>query len=287
MREETLLFGNPASLVGIITEPPQGVRSHNLPALILLNAGIVHRVGPNRLYVKLARRLAAMGFVVLRFDFSGIGDSKGREDGLPFEKSSVSETQEAMDALSEAKGAKQFILFGLCSGAVASFQTAWHDPRVLGIVLMNAQDYFHDELISYVSNRRIAQAYRGKVFNPKSWVKVLTGKAHYQGIIKTIRFQLESILGLQRKALSEANHIRRKLGTLAERSIHILLIYSDIGQDIDYRRVVVGDQSGWMDSYGKLKVEVIPGADHTFNSLSSQEHLFKVIKEWIQPLMQY
>lgn len=285
MREETLLFGNPASLVGIITEPPQGVRSHNLPALILLNAGIVHRVGPNRLYVKLARRLAGMGFVVLRFDFSGIGDSASREDGLPFEKSSVRETQEAMDALSAAKGAKQFILLGLCSGAVASFQTAWHDPRVLGIVLMNAQDYFHDELMSYVSDRRIAQAYWGKVFNPKSWVKVLTGKTHYHGILRTIRFQLGRMIGLQRRALSEANHIRQKLCILAERSVHILLIYSDSGQDIDYRRVVLGDQSGWMGSYGNLKIEIIPGADHIFNSLSSQEHLFKVIQEWVHPLM--
>ena len=47
-------------------------------ALILLNAGLVHRMGPFRLYVQMARRLAAEGYAVLRFDQSGLGDSPRR-----------------------------------------------------------------------------------------------------------------------------------------------------------------------------------------------------------------
>jgi hypothetical protein len=42
---------------------------------VLLNAGAVHRQGPFRLYVHLARRLAALGFSCVRFDQPGIGDS--------------------------------------------------------------------------------------------------------------------------------------------------------------------------------------------------------------------
>jgi alpha/beta superfamily hydrolase len=69
-----VLFGRTRSLVGIITDPPEAERDPQRPAIVCLNAGIIHRVGPHRLYVKMARTLAAMGFVVLRFDFSGIGD---------------------------------------------------------------------------------------------------------------------------------------------------------------------------------------------------------------------
>ena len=41
MREEAILFGRTECLVGIVTDPSQGVNRH---AIILLNAGLVHRV---------------------------------------------------------------------------------------------------------------------------------------------------------------------------------------------------------------------------------------------------
>ena len=122
MREEAVLFGKTKSLVGIISEPMEITNSSPLPAVMILNAGLVHHVGPNRLYVKIARKLAGIGFTVLRFDFSGIGDSNVRGDHLPFQKSAINETQEAMDYLSTAKGVDRFILTGICSGAMAAFR---------------------------------------------------------------------------------------------------------------------------------------------------------------------
>ena len=76
MIEEVTRFGSNGSLVGILSRPMRSNR--NLPAILLLNAGLVHRVGPNRIYVRLARHFAALGFSVLRFDFSGIGDIHDR-----------------------------------------------------------------------------------------------------------------------------------------------------------------------------------------------------------------
>jgi hypothetical protein len=90
--EEAILFGTQSSLVGVITDPPVARQGRRLPAFLLLNAGLVHRVGPNRLHVKIARMLAAMGYVVCRFDFSGVGDSSVRRDSLPFAQSAISET---------------------------------------------------------------------------------------------------------------------------------------------------------------------------------------------------
>ena len=76
MTEQVLLFGTNRCLVGMLTEPEKSQVPADLPAFILFNAGLLHRVGPNRLHVTLARRLARRGFPVLRFDFSGIGDSR-------------------------------------------------------------------------------------------------------------------------------------------------------------------------------------------------------------------
>ena len=99
MRERTLLFGDGKSLVGIITEPPPSDEVLARPAVILLNAGLLHRIGPNRVHVRLARRLAEAGFVVMRFDYSGIGDSRPRTDDTPFARSALAETRQCMDVL--------------------------------------------------------------------------------------------------------------------------------------------------------------------------------------------
>ena len=73
-REMTVLMGRHKSLVG--TLPIVAISAVTAPpTVVLLNAGIVHRVGPNRMHVLLARALAAAGIPSLRFDMSGIGDS--------------------------------------------------------------------------------------------------------------------------------------------------------------------------------------------------------------------
>ncbi|HHO68021.1 MAG TPA: alpha/beta hydrolase, partial [Gammaproteobacteria bacterium] len=73
MKERVVTFGPERNLVGVLTQPDQ-VRP-DLPVLVFLNAGLLHRVGPYRMHVDLARQLAARGYASLRFDLSGRGDS--------------------------------------------------------------------------------------------------------------------------------------------------------------------------------------------------------------------
>jgi alpha/beta superfamily hydrolase len=83
MNEEAVHFGSLGSLIGIVTSAARR-NNEDKPGVVLLNPGIVHRVGPGRIYVKIARALAEQGFTVLRFDFSGIGDSSVRLDNRRF-----------------------------------------------------------------------------------------------------------------------------------------------------------------------------------------------------------
>src|SRR5262245_46637148 len=99
MREEAIRFGARQELIGVVTAPDQPVES--LPAVLFLNAGLIHHVGPSRLYVRLARRLTALGFVTLRFDFSGIGDSGARTDALSIEQAFFADMRHAMNYLKE------------------------------------------------------------------------------------------------------------------------------------------------------------------------------------------
>lgn len=289
MSEEALLFGKTRSLVGIITDPPEAKRSQNLPAILLLNAGILHRVGPHRLYVKMARHLAAMGFVVFRFDFSGIGDSKARDDTLPFEKRAVSETREAMNCLSSTRSIERFFLLGICSGAVVSFQAACHDPRVVGAVLINAEAYQYntsEELHSYIAHRKVASYYRKTaLFKAASWLNAVKGKADYRRIIRTLCFQLRGLFIRQRKVSSEADKIAANLRLLSERGVRLLLVYSEGDPDLDYLHVVLGDEMHELSSCGQLRIEVIPQADHTFTLLQNQQHLLTVVHNWARAMV--
>jgi len=108
MNEQVIRFEPSQTLVGIVTQPAPALANPDLPAVVLLNAGLLHRVGPNRIYVQLARKLAGFGFTVLRFDFSGMGDSRPREDHLPYVQSAPAEAKDAMDWLTAHCGQKIF-----------------------------------------------------------------------------------------------------------------------------------------------------------------------------------
>ncbi|HEU4534994.1 MAG TPA: hypothetical protein VFS00_12795, partial [Polyangiaceae bacterium] len=92
-REKAHAFGEGGVLFGIVCAPTQPRPGR--PAVVLLNAGLVHRAGPFRLHVDLARRLAARGFVTLRLDQSALGDSQPRPGGLSYEARAVVDAREA------------------------------------------------------------------------------------------------------------------------------------------------------------------------------------------------
>jgi hypothetical protein len=137
--EEVILFGADDNLVGILSKP-----SHTpvkAPVLIIVNAGVLHRVGPCRFSVKLARGLASQGVTVFRFDYSGVGDSGFGELGPDLQENHTAELIQAMDALEQDFLADRFVIHGLCSGARDAFHAALSDKRVMGVSQVDGYSY--------------------------------------------------------------------------------------------------------------------------------------------------
>jgi pimeloyl-ACP methyl ester carboxylesterase len=277
--EQAVLFGKENSLVGVVTDPPAGKRRIHFPGVIFLNSGIVHRVGPNRSSVKMARSLSDMGFVALRFDFSGIGDSRPRRDNLPFVKSAISEVQEAMDLMQELRGMRRFILIGACSGARVSFQTACKDTRVIGAFLINFNAGPDDETAHASAEMIRLHAFRYLKFaaiSPTSWWRFLTGKTDYRKMARTLTFQVQRRF-TKKKATPQSIQFAANVRLLTERRVSTLFISSegDVGMGELAQAALVNLKTG-----GPVSLYVIPKADHTFSSLHDQQRLIAILDKW-------
>lgn len=136
-REEPFRFGRADHLIGIAGLPgaaaPVGV--------IVLNAGMVHRVGPFRLHVDLTRRLNAVGYATLRMDLSTLGDSGASPRAASRAEQVRADAADAMALLAQHAGCDRFVLIGLCTGAANSHLVALVDSRVAGVVFLDGYVY--------------------------------------------------------------------------------------------------------------------------------------------------
>ena len=288
MTEHAVRFGASGSLIGVITDPPDADAARGRPAIILLGAGLVHHVGPHRLYVKLARMLARQGYVVLRFDFSGIGDSGVRRDNLPLERSAVAETQEAMNWLSTARRVDTFVLMAVCSGAGFSFRTACADRRVVGVSLINAAGHrwgTSDEL-----NRTLMHHYlrmlRSRSFRGKNWRKLLRLDFDRHTILRTMAARIKALFGrrspVARKEAHEAVQVIAGFESLMARGVRVLIVYSEGDEGWDYYQLFLRDRLAGLLSSSGLELTIVAGANHTFTLLPHQRDLFGILGRWVE-----
>lgn len=162
--ERFVRFGAAGGLVGVLAEPS---RPSHRPPVVVLGAGLLHRSGPSRAVVPLARELAASGHVVLRFDLSGIGDSPfdGRQ---PLRDAVLSDIRAAVDLVCMGRSRRDVQLIGFCSGADNAFAYATADDRVGGLVLF-------DPIVHPTAGHRRRLWWR-RLTSGSAWRTLLTGR---------------------------------------------------------------------------------------------------------------
>ncbi|MET0616434.1 MAG: dienelactone hydrolase family protein [Luteibacter sp.] len=166
MREEAHRFGRGRHLVGI-AGVPDGPRGET--GVIVLNAGLVHRIGPFRLHVELTRQLNAAGYPTLRFDMSTLGDSTATGGGMTRTQQVCADLDDAMALLKSRAGCERFVLVGLCSGAQNAHVVAATDPRVAGAVFLDGYAY---QTLGYKLRH-----YLPRLVDPGRWARLLRRRA--------------------------------------------------------------------------------------------------------------
>ncbi len=239
--------------------------------MLLVNAGVIHRVGPHRLHVRLARRLAEAGYLALRMDLSGIGDSDAVPDQLTFRVSSVADIRAAIDALAVNNPAVGVIVFGVCSGADNALAAAQADPRIVGLVLIDSH--------SYATRRSRLRALRVQLRRPGAWAALparVFSRLRTTPAADAAASSAETS-GRQPPAVQD---YRRQLVGLVSRNVRILSIYSS-AQGARHNHP---DQlfELFPELRGKLDSHYYPKANHTFTELSQQTALMSVVMQWCQ-----
>ena len=267
--EQAVLFGSLTSLVGIVTKAVSPA-SANRPAIVILNTGIIHRVGHHRMFVTMSRALGAVGYTVLRFDFSGIGDSSPRYDGLSLVDACMAEIREALDWLERDGAASRMILIGLCSGADHAVLYGHTDPRIVGLVLMDPS--IPPTLRYYVHyiGRRLRRL--------RSWFNVLSGRSHTLRMLMRHMLPIAQRYPLQNRVPRQT--VERHYRNSVDSGIEILAIFTEETTRQTYREQMIEALPNV--SFGdRLTLEFFPGSDHTFALESDRSRLIQLILQWV------
>jgi len=275
MKERVCRFGTKNELVGIITDPEDSKFANKRLAVILLNAGLVHRIGPFRLNVDMARSIASTGSLTLRFDLSGIGESESNRDTRSRDQRAVMEIQTAMDYLAGIEGVDKFILIGLCTGADQAHRTAVADDRVVGAVCMDGY--------GYKTWRFYLNHYGPKLLDTKVWIKAIRRIANVNDAVGFHQSKnTEAVAQISAWRLPPKNQLRVELKELFKRNVHLLYIYSGGASTYYNYRGQLKDAFKELDFKDYLMVKYFPLADHLYMIIEDRCRLITTIREWLQ-----
>ena len=274
MRERVLRIGKPTPLTGVVSVPDKF--DAQKPAVLIHNSGVMHHIGTCRLSVKLGRALAEAGLLAFRFDFSGIGDSAPRSGTLSFTESAPMEVAEVMDFFQKTKGIDKFIVYGLCSGADASYETAKLDSRVVGLCQIDPY------------------CYRNLGWHLHYWLPRLLSPARWINFIKTRFISPEPTPEAAVKEVGEENvelptyirefppqeDVARHLQDIVDRNIPIYNIFTNGQNEILNHASQYADSFRNVNFRGLLSTDYFPETRHIITEPPYQKLVVDKIVQW-------
>ncbi|MES2186694.1 MAG: alpha/beta fold hydrolase [Pseudomonadota bacterium] len=300
--ETAVRFGADDRLFGIVSEPvqPQGDRART--GVIFVSVGSNLHTGPNRMYVTQARVLASLGFVSMRMDIGGVGESPpapGRQENQVYALHSVADVLAALRFLRAQHQVEKFVLVGVCSGAYLSFHAAMTEADVASIILVNPQTFTWREGDSLELKRRTGihsmRFYRSRLFDAGTWKRLVTGQVNLGVILfgmaavvrKRFALRLAALRSSPASAASAAaanTDIRGIFRGFLQRGVEVFLIFSANDGGLDEVQTHLGQNAAKLRKMEHFKFQIVDGADHTFTPLWAQRRLSDLLAQHVMRL---
>lgn len=317
--QEPLIFDsqNGHKLFGIVHPAECTTGSSKKQGIVLLDPGIKYRVAPHRLNIKIARKLAAIGFPIIRFDPHGIGDSEGEllENAMVYEIWGkiqtgifVSDTVMANRVIAERCGVKELVLIGTCGGAITALLTAAEDRNVRRLCLIDipltlaTRDMSFADVVTEGSRKAdwLFSEYIRRVFSMKSWYRLVTMKSDFRGIRIVLALKLRKLLGSsQKKGVGEENIER----ICSEKGLNRLFFSSlekfiSRGGDVLFIIAGNGPEGGAFQQHlrngfykerfnelvhkGNIELLFVEGSNHIYSLEAWQNALLEKVLMWVK-----
>lgn len=272
VRETPMTIAQPVGdLVGILTQPADGPVSDL--CVVLLNAGAIRHIGPNRMWVEAARRWAQRGVPTLRLDVEGVGDSDGdiedyRDDKGLYVPKLVPQVLAAIDALQQAGVGERFALGGLCSGAYWAYHAAVQDERVTAAWMVNPR------ILTWDPGPSAERDLRTVTSEPLSLVRLR--KAFGRRGVRLARFALTmAIRRLTRRGAARprlvrwADELRETLQELRLADKHAVMVFGD--DEPLYDALAEAGLLAEIEQAPEFTIERVAVIDHTIRPIWAQQ----------------
>ncbi len=251
----------------------------NKTAVIILNSGFLHNVGPYRLSSNLANRMSSQGFVAARLDQSGKGDSPPRRD-LAGKEARLLDFDEIFEHLRVDFGVSDCILVGLCSGADDALEIAEVRESVSGLIFL---DGFSPVTLSYYANH-----YFKRLRYFRSWLQWK----------RRIQRKKQRDLDLQKSSLSSSvsnsgsasvislrrwrseKEVKRTYESVLKRGVKIFAVFS--GGAGDYYNHCGQLARGLNVPTTALEEVYFHEASHIYSQPNHRDRLVEAIGNWVQ-----
>lgn len=239
------------------TENGRSVEEGKRPLIVICHGFIGNRIGVDRLFVHAARRFADEGYLVLRFDYAGCGESTG-DYGAGGLDVLIEQTRVVLDYALDIDyvDANRIALLGHSLGGAVALLTAAQDRRVKTLLLWSAVAHPFNDIIRIVGQDLYDHA-------------VQYGTADYAGYTFRPGF-FDTLAAHQPFA-----QIRKFSG-----DVFLAHGTSDNVIPVDYCSLY--QKLFWMRSYGQCDMESIFQADHTYSSGESKRELYDKTLNWLQ-----
>jgi alpha-beta hydrolase superfamily lysophospholipase len=273
--ERPVFIASKAMLFGIVTEPRADERRRR--GVVLLNTGADYHIGANGMHVSLARRWARHGYVVLRLDLGGLGDS-GTGVDCPdddvFPPTAIEEIRHAVDFLRSRYGVAHMTIGGVCSGAYHALRAAVAKLPIHQILMINPQNYFWKkgmridelQLAEVVRNPAV---YLRRLFSRRAWRKLLTGEVSILKIVNV--YVSRSLLAVDSMFRELARRLRfrlpRDLGSELEeigvRGIQMVFVFARGEPGLGLLKLQGGSSIRRLGD--RCRIHIISNGDHIFS----------------------
>jgi len=240
-------------------ENKSGSEERKFPAVVVCHGFMGDRIGPNRLFVRLARTLTERGFAVLRFDYAGCGESTG-DYGSQELRSFVHQTRLMLDYILDFDfvDPSKVTLIGHGLGSAIAMLTAAEDHRVSSLVLWAPSGHPAQEISNSI------------------------GKDHYEELITKGQTSVNGF-ALQQPFFSSLSAVQ--LYQEARRfSGDVLLVHGTADEVSPVDNSFLYQKVFWTRSTGSCDKEIVMQADHVFSGKGVSEAVIRKTAEWLENL---